>query len=44
VGNSNLKLYFKNYKIGNVNKKVDEIQKSFGIGIKYIFQNNEINF
>ena len=44
MGNSNLKLYFKNYKIGNVNKKVDEIQKSFGIGIKYIFQNNEINF
>ena len=33
-----------NSKIGNLNKKVVKIQNSFGIGIKYFFQNNKINF
>jgi hypothetical protein len=38
VGNSNLKLYFENSKIGNVNKNVNEIQNSFGIGFNIFFQ------
>jgi hypothetical protein len=44
VGNSNLKLYFENSKIGNINKNVGEAQNSFGIGFKFFFSKQQNSF